>query len=114
LGPRVGREVFMYSITLKPEQDTPAVLKKHARAQGAGPGWLFLTGRPADIELLRRKLGFTDPDPRRDQDKSNHIGNIRYGNEALQLWAACPGMANPAWIVESIGWVVSNAKAGEG
>ena len=26
LGPRVGRDIFMYSITLKPEHDTPKVL----------------------------------------------------------------------------------------
>ena len=57
-----------------------------------------------DIELLRRSLGFTDPDPDVDKDKSNHIGNVRYGNEPLMLWAACPGMAKPAWIAESILW----------
>ena len=106
LGHRVGRDVFMYSITLEPERDTPAVLKAYARDHGAGPGWTFLTGRPADIERLRRSLGFVDPDPELDADKANHIGNIRYGNEPLMLWAACPGMADPAWIVESISWVM--------
>src|SRR5229473_3452521 len=29
---RVGRDIFMYSITLKPEEDTPEVLNKWARA----------------------------------------------------------------------------------
>ncbi len=105
LGERVGRDIFMYSITLKPKQDTPAVLKKYAATYRVGPGWLFLTGDPDDIELLRRKLGFVDPDPARDADKSNHIGNIRYGNEALQLWAAHPGLLNPEWIVKSLSWV---------
>jgi protein SCO1/2 len=105
LGPRVGRDIFMYSITLKPEEDTPSALRKYAQMHGAEPGWVFLTGQPGDIELLRRKLGFTDPDPIVDADKSNHIGNVRYGNEALQLWAACPGLAKPEWIVESISWV---------
>ena len=105
LGERVGRDIFMYSITLKPEHDTPVVLAEYARAHGAKPGWLFCTGAPQDIEGLRRKLGFVDPDPQIDQDKSQHIGNIRYGNEALQWWAACPGLANPEWITESILWV---------
>ena len=105
LGPRVGRDIFMYSITLKPEQDKPKVLKEYAEMHGVGPGWLFLTGRPEDIEFLRRKLGFTDPDPEQDADKSNHIGNVRYGNEALMLWAACPGLADPKWMAESISWV---------
>jgi len=105
LGPRVGRDIFMYSITLKPEQDTPRALKEYARMHGAGPGWLFLTGAPGDVERLRQTLGFTDPDPAVDADKANHIGNLRYGNEALQLWGACPGLATAKSIAKSISWV---------
>jgi protein SCO1 len=102
---RVGRDIFFYSITLKPELDSPEKLKAYAAMHGAGPGWLFLTGAPGDIELLRRSLGFTYPDPKEDADKSNHIGNLRYGNEALMQWAACPGLVRPGYIAESIGWV---------
>ena len=105
LGRRIGRDIFIYSITLKPKEDSPAILKDYAAMHGVKPGWLFLTGVPNEIELLRRRLGFVDPDPDLDRDKSNHIGNIRYGNEALSLWAACPGLASPSWIVKSIGWV---------
>jgi len=105
LGDRVGRDIFFYSITLKPELDSPQKLKAYAAMHGAGPGWLFLTGAPSDIELLRRSLGFTNPDPKEDADKSNHIGNLRYGNEALMQWAACPGLVRPGYIAESIGWV---------
>src|SRR5881397_1400754 len=49
LGDRVGRDIFFYSITLKPEEDTPEGLAKFAEMHGVGPGWLFLTGKPADI-----------------------------------------------------------------
>ena len=105
LSNRVGRDIFMYSITLKPDEDTPEVIKQFRQAHGVAPGWTFLTGKADDIELLRRKLGFTYPDPEIDKDKSQHIGNVRYGNEPLALWAACPGQANPEWIVESISWV---------
>jgi len=106
LGRRVGREIFMYSITLAPEHDTPAVLNAYARDHRTGPGWTFLTGRPEDVERLRQSLGFVDPDPDLDKDKANHIGNIRYGNEPRMLWAACPGMAEAPWIVESVSWVI--------
>ena len=105
LGKRVGREIFMYSISLKPEEDTPGVLKEYIKMHGIGPGWTYLTGKPDDVELLRRKLGFTNPNPELDKDTSQHIGNVRYGNEPLMLWAACPGQADPAWIVKSISWV---------
>ena len=105
LGDRVGRDIFFYSITLKPEKDTPKVLKEHVAMHKIKPGWLFLTGSPADIETLRRKLGFVDPDPKVDADKSNHIGNVRYGNEALMLWAACPGLSKAEAIAEAVKWV---------
>ncbi|HEY8225562.1 MAG TPA: SCO family protein [Pyrinomonadaceae bacterium] len=105
LGDRVGRDIFFYSLSLKPAEDTPMMLKHYAEMHHVGPGWLFLTGDPSDLERLRQKLGFTNPDPKLDADKSQHIGMVRYGNEALQLWAACPGMANPSWIVESVSWV---------
>jgi protein SCO1 len=106
LGKRVGRDIFMYSISLKPEEDTPAVLKEYEKMHGMGPGWKLLTGKPEDIELLRKSLGFTYPNKVIDQDKSQHIGNVRYGNEPLMLWAACPGMAHAEWIAESISWVI--------
>ncbi len=99
---RVGRDIFMYSITLKPEQDTPAVLVRYAQALGTGPGWSLLTGKPEDIELLRRRLGFVQLDPVEDADKSNHIGGVRYGNEALRWWGMVPGLANPEWIARTI------------
>ena len=81
------------------------MLKAYADMHGVKPGWSLLTGDPADMELLRRKLGFVDPDPEIDRDKNEHIGNVRYGNEALQLWASCPGLASPKAIVSSIGFV---------
>jgi protein SCO1/2 len=105
LGDRMGKDIFMYSFTLKPEEDTPKSLAAYAKLHHAKPGWSFLTGAPADMELLRRKLGYTDPDPKVDAVKSSHIGNVRYGNEPLQLWGSCPGMAKAAWIAESIKWV---------
>ncbi len=106
LGDRVGRDIFMYSITLKPEEDTPAALKEYAASYQAKPGWTFLTGKPADIERLRVSLGFTYPDPAVDKDTEQHIGNLRYGNEPYILWSACPGMAHAQWIAETLSWVM--------
>ncbi|MCA1632943.1 MAG: SCO family protein [Acidobacteria bacterium] len=105
LGDRLGRDIFINSFTLKPDQDTPEVLKRYADTYKAKPGWTFVTGSPADMETVRRKLGFTDPDPVRDADKTNHIGNIRYGNEPLQRWGGGPGMSKPDWIVKMVSWV---------
>ena len=105
LGERVGKDIFMYSITLTPETDDVAALHHYAMMHNVRPGWLFLTGKPADIELLRRRLGFFTTNPKLDKDRSNHIGMVRYGNEARQWWAMCPGQARPDWIVQSILWM---------
>ncbi len=105
LGDRVGKDIFMYSITLKPEEDTPEKLAAYAKAYKVGPGWQFLTGDPKDVELLRQKLGFIDRDPVRDANKSNHIGMLRWGNEPHTLWAGCPASLPPAKIVKEIGLV---------
>ena len=105
LGDRMGRNVFFYSFSLDPKHDTPEVLKNYAAMHRVGPGWSFLTGAPDDLEMLRRILGFTDPDPELDKDKDSHIGNVRYGNEPRQLWGACPGMSHAEFIVEALSWV---------
>ena len=105
LGDRMGKDVFIYSFTLDPAHDTPEVLKAYAEMHHVGPGWTFLTGAPDEMETLRRRLGFTDPDPKFDKDKETHIGNVRYGNEPRLLWGACPGMSHPEFIVESLSWV---------
>jgi protein SCO1/2 len=105
LGDRVGRDIFMYSLSLQPEYDTPAVLRDYAEGFGVGPGWLFLTGAPADLETLRRRLGFTDPDPALDADPEQHIGVLKYGIEPLDRWGGCPALSRPEQIVRLIGWL---------
>jgi len=105
LGDRVGKDIFMYSITLDPVHDKPRVLKEYMRMHGVQPGWTFLTGRPAEMEELRKRLGFTDIDPAVDKEKSAHLGIIRYGNEKLDRWAACPTTTRPESIVEYLSWL---------
>ena len=106
LGDQVGRDIYMYSFTLKPEEDTVEVLKHHHEMYGAGPGWTYLTAKPDDMEKLRAAIGFTYPDPAIDKDKTQHIGNIRFGNEPLMYWSACPGMAHANWIAETLEYII--------
>ena len=108
LGNRVGRDIFMYSITLKPQEDTPEKLKHYVQMHNLKRGWTFLTGKPDEIETLRRKLGLYTSNAKNDKDLTNHIGMVRYGNEARQWWAMFPGQANAPWIVESILWMDGN------
>jgi protein SCO1/2 len=110
--PEAARDhVHFYSITIKPEEDTPEKLQKYAVMHRTGPGWLFLTGRPGDIELLRHKLGYVDIDPEVDKDKSRHGGMVRVGNEPVAQWAACQGEAAPEWLAKEIGFVIPRSLA---
>src|ERR1041384_746717 len=52
LGPAVGRDVFIVSMTVDPEVDTPAKLNAYSQAFGTGPGWTFVTGKPEDIRAI--------------------------------------------------------------
>lgn len=102
LGDRVGRDVHMYSITLDPAADTPKALRSYAEANGCGPGWLYLTGKPAEIEVLRRKLGFVDLDPARDKQRVSHLGLVLYGYEPIDRWAVCPALNEPDVIAHNV------------
>ncbi|HXA24596.1 MAG TPA: SCO family protein [Acetobacteraceae bacterium] len=106
LGPRVGTEIFMASITLKPEHDTPEVLAAYAETYDVGPGWLLLTGKKNDIELLRHRLGFVDSDPVEDADPEQHIGTVRIANEPKHRWAMSPALLNPAALVRAVNRVI--------
>jgi len=81
------------------------------RAHKIKRGWTFLTGKPDEINTLRRSLGFKDAKAKLDNDLTNHTGMVKYGNEAREWWAMFPGEANAPWIVECIHWMDgTNAK----
>jgi protein SCO1 len=53
LGPALGADVTIVSISLDPEHDSPAELEKYAKSHDAdGKGWIFLTGPPAKIDQV--------------------------------------------------------------
>jgi protein SCO1/2 len=81
LGDAMGRDIFFYSISIDPETDTPERLKDYARTFQAGPGWLFLTGKPEDIREIRYKLGD------RGKTLSEHRNEVLLGNGATGVWA---------------------------
>jgi protein SCO1/2 len=114
LGADLGTKIFMYSFTLKPDEDDVDAIRHFREMYHARPGWTFLTGKAEDLEKLRKGIGFSYPDPAIDKDKTQHIGNVRYGNEPLMLWGACPGMARAQFVAESINWMLRpNASIGE-
>lgn len=105
LGDRMGRDVFFLSITLRPELERPKGLKAYAETLNVKPGWIFLTGKPSDVEILRRGTGYVDPDPERDRDLSNHIGMARYGDDKLDRWGAVSLRSSASNIASTFKWL---------
>jgi len=106
LGDRVGKDIFFYSITIDPKQDTPEVLKAYAEQFGIGPGWLFLTGKEEDIKLVTKKLGLSRASDAANRD--GHTASLMVGNEPTGLWMRNSAVDNPQFLAATIknflGW----------
>ena len=102
LGDRVGRDVFLVSITVDPEVDTPARLKEYAQKFHAGSGWVFLTGKKENLDWALYKLG------QYVENKDDHKTIFIIGNEPTGLWKKAFGMANVAELVQVVESVVND------
>ena len=113
LGDRVGRDVFMYSITIDPETDTPEVLKEYAERYQVAPGWLFLTGKESDIKLLRKKLGMYIAEIQGVQEDGtrDHNPSMIIGNQATGRWMKRSPFENPYVLAKHVGSWLHNWKA---
>jgi protein SCO1/2 len=110
LGERVGKDVFLVSISVDPETDTPTRLKEYSKKFHAGPGWLFLTGKKENVDWALYKVG------QYVEDKQDHTTVIIIGNEATGLWKKALGIAKPAeliQIVESVANDKGESKTGD-
>lgn len=101
LGDRVGKDIFFYSISIDPDNDTPGELKAYAEKYHAGPGWLFLTGKKEDVELISKKIGlYSAPNPR---NRDGHTPSLLLGNEATGQWMRNAALDNPRFLAIMIG-----------
>jgi protein SCO1/2 len=95
-GDRVGRDVFLVSISVDPTTDTPPRLKEYAQRFHAGPGWTFLTGKKENVDWALYKVG------QYVETKDDHTTVIIVGNEATGLWKKALGMAKAAELVQIV------------
>jgi protein SCO1/2 len=108
LSPIFGDGLTIVSISLTPDEDSPAALRAYARIYGADRrrpglcGWHFLTGRPDEIDRLRRSLGFYDLDPRIDADITQHAELLLFGNSRSDRWSVLPASLRQPLLIESI------------
>ena len=102
LGERLGKDVFLVSISVDPTNDTPAKLKDFAASFKALPGWLLLTGSKDNVEFALKKLGL----PAENRDAHSNLFII--GNEPTGLWKKALGLASPVEIIKIVESVLND------
>jgi protein SCO1/2 len=96
LKPRMGKDLFFYSITIKPEDDTPAAMKHYAQMNKVDlPGWLFQT-------IRFRLFGMSHPGM--DLDDAMHAGMLRIINDGRNSWGMAQSFASDKHILKRIIW----------
>jgi protein SCO1/2 len=99
LAMRMGRDLFLHSITLKPREDDA-----FARMHGALlPGWTFLTGDAHDIDTLRFAL-FRHNHIKLDLDPDTHTSKLRIINDAINRWTHVAPLASTMTVLQHISW----------
>lgn len=96
LGDRLGKEVFLVSISVDPATDTPPRIKEYAQKFHAKPGWVFLTGKKENVDWALYKLG------QYVETKDDHTSVIIVGNETTGLWKKAFGLAKVAELVQIV------------
>lgn len=109
LGDRVGRDVFMYSISIDPANDSPAVLKAYMETFKVGPGWQFLTGKAEDITLLRKKLGLYRDEKK--EERNDHAASLIVGNDSTGQWGKRSAFDHPKVLAAVLGDQLFNYQA---
>ncbi len=102
LGDRLGKEVYILSISVDPTVDTPPNLKAYAKKLQARPGWFFLTGTKENVDYALKKIGqYVD-------DKQDHLNIFIIGNERTGLWKKAFGLAKSEELVKVVESVVND------
>jgi len=102
VGERLGKDVFLVSITVDPENDTPEKLKAYADRFHARAGWLFLTGKKENVDSALYKLG------QYVEQKDQHKTIIIIGNEATGLWKKAFGLASAEDLIKLVEEVMND------
>jgi protein SCO1/2 len=104
LGDRVGRDIFMYSVSIN--NDTPEALRHFMHMYDVGPGWRFLTGSKEDVTKLQRLLGLRVDDP---NDLRSHSASIVLGNETTAQWIKRSAYESPKNLAELLTVFLQNS-----
>ena len=96
-----GDGLRVVSVTIDPDQDTPAILKAYAKEYSAGKGWSFLTGDAEKISEVQRAF-LADAG-----GKFNHQLLYFFRAAGSKSWVRVEGLANAADLAGEVRGLVS-------
>src|SRR5689334_1737186 len=102
LGDRLNRDVLLLSISVDPATDTPPRIKEYAQRFHAKPGWVFLTGKKENVDLVLQKLG------QKVEARDDHSTIFIIGNDRTHLWKKAMGAAKSDQLIPIVESVVND------
>ena len=96
LGPRLGEDVFLVSLSVDPVTDEPVRLRAYAKKFNAGPGWIWLTGRKLAVDKVLEGLGAYSP------NYEDHPAMVLVGDGRAGRWTRFFGFSGPDEIMAQI------------
>ncbi len=102
LGDRVGRDVFVTSITVDPENDTVEALAEHAKKHGVRQGWRFIRMSGLEAAIVAQRMYHFNRGAPAGMGRLIFYGN---GMNGQRVWGTVATHARPddvAWRVASI------------
>jgi protein SCO1/2 len=102
---QIGDTVRFISLSIDPERDTPAAMKEFAKTHHADhEGWVFLTGKPENLERIIKQLGqYTD-------DVEAHSTMMLAGNVSSAHWIKIQPHEQPPAITEKLQMLLRDNK----
>jgi protein SCO1/2 len=107
LGDRLGKDVYLISVSVDPVTDTPERLRAWGEKFGAKQGWTFVTGEKTEMDKLLKALNAYTA---RIED---HSPMILIGNDTKSNWTRAYGLAPPAKLMNIIDTVSAKAQPDE-
>lgn len=95
---RLGKDLFMYTVTTRPDRDSSADLKAYADSKGAR--WQFLTGETAAIDEIKKSL----------MVMGNIHGLVWISNDKSGRILSKPARLQPLFITESLAFLSTGAQ----
>lgn len=90
LGDRLGRDVYLVSVSMDPEGDPPERLKIWGLQFGAKSGWTLVTGKKSEIDKVAMALTGAPA------VKGEHSPIVFVGSDKTGRWIRAYGLAEPA------------------